>query len=92
MLFNPPEFLLFLPIVFGLYWSVVQCNLRAQNVLLTRASYVLYSWWDWRFLGLIAFSTVADYIVGLRIDSASINRAKKQWLAVSLLFTLGLLC
>ena len=34
MLFNSPEFLLFLPIVFGLYWFVVQRNLRAQNMLL----------------------------------------------------------
>ena len=34
MLFNSPEFLLFLPIVFGLYWFVVQRNLKAQNMLL----------------------------------------------------------
>ena len=34
MLFNSPEFLLFLPIVFVLYWFVVQRNLRAQNMLL----------------------------------------------------------
>ena len=92
MLFNSPEFLLFLPIVFGLYWFVVQRNLRAQNVLLVLASYVLYGWWDWRFLGLIAFSTVVDYLVGLQIDSAQEKRIKKQWLAVSLVVNLGLLC
>ena len=92
MLFNSPEFLLFLPIVFGLYWFVVQRNLRAQNVLLVVASYVFYGWWDWRFLGLIAFSTVVDYFVGLRIDAAAEKRAKKQWLAVSLIVNLGLLC
>ena len=92
MLFNSPEFLLFLPIVFGLYWFVVQRNLRAQNVLLVLASYVFYGWWDWRFLGLIAFSTVVDYFVGLRIEAAAEKRAKKQWLAVSLLVNLGLLC
>ena len=91
MLFNSPEFLLFLPIVFGLYWFVVQRNLRAQNVLLVLASYVFYGWWDWRFLGLIAFSTVVDYFVGLRIEAAAEKRAKKQWLAVSLLVNLGLL-
>ena len=34
MLFNSPEFLLFLPIVFGLYWFVTQRNLKAQNLLL----------------------------------------------------------
>jgi len=92
MLFNSPEFLLFLPIVFGLYWLVVQRNLRAQNVLLVIASYVFYGWWDWRFLGLIAFSTVVDYFVGLRIEAAAEQRAKKKWLAVSLFVNLGLLC
>jgi len=34
MLFNSPEFLVFLPIVFGLYWFVTDCHLRAQNILL----------------------------------------------------------
>ena len=32
MLVNSPEFLLFLPIVFGLYWFVGQRNLRAQSM------------------------------------------------------------
>ena len=80
MLFNSPEFLLFLPIVFGLYWFVVQRNLKAQNMLLVIASYVFYGWWDWRFLGLIAFSTLVDYLVGLQIESAPEKRTKKAWL------------
>ena len=58
MLFNSPEFLVFLPIVLGLYWFVTHRHLRAQNLLLLVASYVFYGWWDWRFLGLIALSTV----------------------------------
>ena len=61
MLFNSPEFLVFLPIVFGLYWFVTPRHLRAQNLLLLVASYVFYGWWDWRFLGLIALSTLADF-------------------------------
>lgn len=40
MLFNSPEFLAFLPIVFGLYWFVTYRHLRAQNLLLLVASYV----------------------------------------------------
>ena len=70
MLFNSPEFLLFLPIVFGLYWFVTQRNLKAQNLLLLVASYVFYGWWDWRFLGLIALSTIVDFLVGIRIEEA----------------------
>ena len=91
MLFNSSEFLLFLPIVFGLYWFVVQKNLKAQNALILAASYFFYGWWDWRFLGLIALSTVVDYTVGLQIDKHTEEKKRKLWLWVSLLVNLGLL-
>ena len=91
MLFNSPEFLLFLPIVFGLYWFVTQRNLKAQNLLLLVASYVFYGWWDWRFLGLIALSTIVDFLVGIRIEEAPDTARKKRWLWVSLAVNLGIL-
>ena len=91
MLFNSPEFLLFLPIVFGLYWFVTQRNLKAQNLLLLVASYVFYGWWDWRFLGLIALSTIVDFLVGIRIEEAPDKARKKRWLWVSLAVNLGIL-
>ena len=78
MLFNSPEFLLFLPIVFGLYWFVTQRNLKAQNLLLLVASYVFYGWWDWRFLGLIALSTIVDFLVGIRIEEAPDKRGRND--------------
>jgi hypothetical protein len=37
--------------------------------LMLVASYVFYGWWDWRFLFLIAFSTLVDYWAGLRIPA-----------------------
>ena len=70
MLFNSLDFAIFLPIVFLLYWFVAQKNLKLQNTLIVLASYIFYGWWDWRFLSLIIFSTVVDYLVGqkLRIE------------------------
>ena len=77
--------------------------LRVQNLLLLVASYVFYGWWDARFLGLIALSTLVDYFVGLRIASANErelgseapaearSRAARRWLFVSLAVNLGLL-
>ena len=44
MLFNSFEFLVFLPVVFGLYWFVAQQHLKAQNLLLLAASYTFYGW------------------------------------------------
>jgi len=55
MIFNSIDFAIFLPIIFVLYWFVLNKNLRVQNALLLVASYVFYGWWDWRFLFLIFF-------------------------------------
>ena len=68
MLFNSIDFALFLPIVFLLYWFVTHKNLKLQNVLIAVASYIFYGWWDWRFLSLIIFSTVINYLVGLGLS------------------------
>lgn len=64
MLFNSIEFLFFLPIVFVFYWFVFK-SLKWQNLFIVIASYVFYGWWDWRFLLLIALTTVCSYISGL---------------------------
>ncbi|MGK0448187.1 MAG: D-alanyl-lipoteichoic acid acyltransferase DltB (MBOAT superfamily), partial [Polaribacter sp.] len=68
MLFNSFEYLIFLPIVFLLYWFVFNKHLKLQNLFLLIISYVFYGWWDWRFLTLIAFSSLIDYNIGLQLD------------------------
>ncbi len=64
MLFNSIDFAIFLPIVFVLYWFVTTKSLKLQNILIVVASYVFYGWWDWRFLSLLLFSTLVDYVIG----------------------------
>ena len=64
MSFNSLAFIFFLPIVFLLYWQVFRFR-RWQNGLVVVASYVFYGWWDWRFLGLIAFTSLLSYAGGL---------------------------
>lgn len=91
MLFNSIEYLIFLPIVFVLYWFVVNKNLKFQNILLLIASYVFYGWWDYRFLSLIVFSSFLDYFVGIKLFEAIDEKKRKLWLYVSLFSNLGLL-
>ena len=91
MLFNSIDFAIFLPIVFILYWFVCNKNLKFQNSLVLLASYVFYGWWDWRFLSLIAFSTLVDYCIGLALHSAAYSKRKKLLLSLSLLINLGFL-
>ena len=64
---------------------------RAQNVLLLLASYLFYGWWDWRFLFLIAASTVIDFVCGIRLDASPTPRGRKAWLALSMTANLGIL-
>lgn len=90
MLFNSLEFLLFLPIVFFLYWFVFNKDLRLQNLLLLIASYFFYGWWSWEFMGLLALSTLLDYIYGFSV--ASPNRKKARlFLWLSIINNLGIL-
>lgn len=91
MLFNSYEFLVFFPIVFIIYWFVFQSNLKAQNAFVLIASYVFYGWWDWRFLGLIAFSSLVDYVAAIRIQQSNSDTQRKYWLGFSLAVNLGML-
>ena len=91
MLFNSLDFAIFLPIVFLLYWFVVKKNLKLQNALIVLASYFFYGWWDWRFLSLIIFSTVVDYLVGQKLRVEEKQSKRKVLLWTSILVNLGFL-
>lgn len=91
MLFNSIAFLIFLPSVFILYWFVCKKNLKLQNLLVLVSSYIFYGWWDWRFLSLILLSTIVDYFIGLKINSAKKAEHRKRFLWISIFFNLGLL-
>lgn len=69
MLFTSAEFLIFLPVVFALYWLLSR-RVQWQNALVVAASYLFYGWWDWRFLLLIAFTSLCSYVFGLLINKS----------------------
>jgi len=77
MLFNSLEFFLFLPIVFVLYWFVF-CGRRWQNLFVVIASYVFYGWWDWRFLILIAITSLSSFCSGLLLEHYESRRRVQQ--------------
>jgi D-alanyl-lipoteichoic acid acyltransferase DltB (MBOAT superfamily) len=91
MLFNSFEFLAFLPTVFILYWFVVNRSLKLQNILLLIASYIFYGWWDYRFLALIALSTLIDYAIGLLISKSENDKSRKLLVTVSVIANLTIL-
>ena len=91
MLFNSFEFALFLPLSFLLYWFIFKKHLQAQNFFLLAISYLFYGWWDWRFLSLIAFSSLVDFIAGQQIEKSSTKARKKLFLWISICTNLGFL-
>ncbi len=91
MFFNSLDFAVFLPIVFILYWFVLNKNLKQQNFFIVAASYLFYGWWDWRFLSLILFSTIIDYSVGRKLRTEGNQTKRKILLWISIFVNLGFL-
>ena len=90
MIFNSLEFGIFLPLVFLIYWGLRKSR-RGQNAFLVLASYIFYGWWDWRFLFLIAASSLCDYVIGILLSDTQEARRRKILIVTSLIVNLGLL-
>ena len=88
MLFNTLTFAIFFTVTYALY---INMRHRPQNVLLLIASYVFYGWWDWRFLFLLAASTLLDYFCALGIQRADRPSERRRFLVMSLCGNLGML-
>ncbi|MBO4250769.1 MAG: MBOAT family protein [Paludibacteraceae bacterium] len=99
MLFNSIEFAFFLPVVFLIYWAIGSAHiddtrkLRLQNAFVVVASYVFYGWWDWRFLLLIAFTSLCSWSSGLLIDKSRKSSVKRSrfWLWLNIAVNIGIL-
>lgn len=92
MLFNSFEFIVFLPIVFLLYWFVFRSR-QWQNLLIVVASYIFYGWWDWRFLLLIALTSLCSYGSGLLLEHYEGKRRAQQAVSAgNIVLNLSILC
>lgn len=92
MVFNSLTFLIFFLVFFLVYWSINnRFSLAWRNGFTLLASYIFYGWWDWRFLGLIIISSLADYLLGLSIGQTEDQRKRKGLIITSISINLGLL-
>lgn len=80
MLFDSPVYIVFLALVTLLFWRL---RFRAQNYFLLAASYFFYGWWDWRFVLLLAFSSVVDFYIAQAIAGAESAKRRKALLFLS---------
>jgi alginate O-acetyltransferase complex protein AlgI len=91
MLFNSSEYILFLPLVLGVYLLLGAKHLRAQNAWLLLASYVFYGWWDWRFLALLFGTTLNDYLCAIGMMRFERRSQRRALLTASIVVNLGVL-
>ena len=96
MVFNSLQFLWFFAVVYALYRTAPLLlppapAHRAQNWLLLVASYYFYAAWDYRFLALLAASTLVDYTCGLVLGRTADPARRRTVLWLSIGFNLTLL-
>jgi alginate O-acetyltransferase complex protein AlgI len=92
MVFNSFSFLVFFILFFLVYWYINnKFTTTARNIFIIISSYIFYGWWDWRFLGLIVVSSIADYTIGIYMSRWSKQHSRKLLLVLSLIINLGIL-
>lgn len=89
MWFNSFAFWVFFGVILGIYALLRH---RGRNAWLLAASYFFYGCWDWRFLGLIAFTSGFEYLSASRIYKSGDSRTRRNWIIASLIVELGILC
>jgi D-alanyl-lipoteichoic acid acyltransferase DltB (MBOAT superfamily) len=88
LLFNSLVFVVFFAAVFALHRVLPH---RARNLLLLLASYVFYAAWSWKFLGLVWFSTLLDFVIARAIAARESPRQRRALLLVSVVANLSML-
>ena len=87
MLFNSFQFVVFFLVVLALNQPLRRWPL-AQKTMLLAASYWFYAQWQWSYLFLVWFSTIVDYLIGLRLPRTS---RPHRLVALSVVVNLGFL-
>ena len=88
MLFNSIEFLVFFPIVAGLFFIIPK---KFRCLWLLIASYYFYMSWNPKYAVLIAFSTFITYISGILMERANTKHGKQAVVAASFIINLAIL-
>jgi len=86
MLFNSLIFIAF-AIVYFLVSKLIGKQVKGRLFWLTAMSFFFYGWWDWRFLFLIIFSGLIDYLAALGMARWEKNR--KLLLVLSMAANIG---
>ena len=90
MLFPTATFAIFFMVVFPLSWLLMPRGERWRPFIVA-SSYVFYSAWDWRFVFLLAFSTVWNQVFAVAIHKRTEARTRKALLTAAVVGDVALL-
>jgi D-alanyl-lipoteichoic acid acyltransferase DltB (MBOAT superfamily) len=90
LLFPTATFAIFFLIVLPLSWLTMPWPHRWRPFIIA-ASYVFYSWWDWRFVFLLAGCTLWNQVLAVRIWRSKVQSQRKALLVLALAGNIGLL-
>lgn len=90
MIFNSVDFAIFFVVVFFVN-LFLQRNHELQNRFLLVSSFIFYGWWDWRFLFLIGFTIIVDFLIGKAIGAAAEQAKRKRLMLLSVATNLTIL-
>ena len=90
MLFPTATFAIFFLIVLPLSWLTMPWPHRWRPCIIV-ASYVFYSWWDWRFVLLLAGCTLWNQLLAVRIWRSRVQAQRRALLVLALAGDLGVL-
>jgi alginate O-acetyltransferase complex protein AlgI len=71
-------------------WALMRRQAAWRGWILV-ASYVFYAWWDWRFVFLLAASTIVNHVLAVAIHRSRGVGSRKGLLALAIAFDLGFL-
>jgi alginate O-acetyltransferase complex protein AlgI len=90
VLFPTATFAIFFMLVLPLSWLTMPRPYHWRPFIIA-ASYVFYSWWDWRFVFLLAGSTLLNHVMAARIHRARVAAQRRALLIVAVGANLALL-
>ena len=90
MIFPTITFALFFATVLAANWLLMR-RPRRWLMFMLGASWFFYGWWDPRFVGLLAGSSLGNQFFARRIDAAISQRGRRFGLRAAVAFNLGLL-
>ena len=88
MIFPTIQFAIFFVVVLTASW-LLKPYPRRWKLFMLSASYFFYGSWDWRFLGLLALTTVVDHTVGGAIHRTEDPKRRRWFLIVGVVVSLS---